>query len=53
MAAFSMLPDFGFLTIAETERRRAPRERKVGKEQGILSVALSSAAAPRRDGSES
>jgi hypothetical protein len=27
-----MLPDFGFLTLAETERRRARRERKVGKE---------------------
>jgi hypothetical protein len=26
MAAFSMLPDFGFLTLAETERRRARRE---------------------------
>jgi len=33
MAAFSVLPDFGFLTLGETERRRARRERKVGKEQ--------------------
>ena len=27
MAAFSVLPDFGFLTLAKTERRRARRER--------------------------
>ena len=27
MAAFSMLPHFGFFTLAETERRRARRER--------------------------
>src|SRR4030095_7947871 len=31
MAAFSMLPDFGFLTLAETERRRARRAREGGE----------------------